>query len=120
MYYRIFAIEIMVNVKSDNYSLQDQNIAQFAKALGHPARIAILRFLAKKKSCICGSIVEQLPLSQSTVSQHLKELKKAGIIKGKISGNTVCYCINEKVWMKLIKTMNVILSIHNIDNPCCK
>ena len=66
------------------YKAKDQQIAQFAKALGHPARVAIIQLLLKKQTCICGDIVDELPLSQSTVSQHLKELKEAGIIKGEI------------------------------------
>ncbi|MBK6523340.1 MAG: winged helix-turn-helix transcriptional regulator [Sphingobacteriaceae bacterium] len=73
-------------------------MAKFAKALGHPARIAILEVLTKRTDCMCGDIVEELPLSQSTVSQHLKELKDAGLIKGTIEGAKVCYCIDEKEW----------------------
>jgi DNA-binding transcriptional ArsR family regulator len=68
-----------------------------AKALGHPARIVILQFLIKSKQCVCRDIVDELPLSQSTVSQHRNELKKAGLIKGNIEGPSVCYCIDEKV-----------------------
>ncbi|PNA37160.1 helix-turn-helix transcriptional regulator, partial [Pseudomonas sp. MPR-AND1A] len=79
-------------------------MAKYAKALSHPARIAILGLLIKKQACICGDIVEELPLSQSTVSQHLKELKDAGLIKGEIEGVSVCYCIDEKEWGRA-KTM---------------
>ena len=81
-----------------DYSKSEITLANFAKALAHPARIAILNLLLKKKSCVCGSIVDELPLSQSTVSQHLKELKAAGLIKGNTSGVSVCYCIDEKNW----------------------
>ncbi len=72
-------------------------VAELAKAISHPARIAILEFLAKHETCICGDITEELPLAQSTVSQHLKALKKAGIIKGTIDGVRTCYCLNEDV-----------------------
>ena len=86
--------------KTADYTTKELSIAKYAKALSHPARIAILNLLLKKQSCICGDIVEELPLSQSTVSQHLKELKEAGLIKGDIDGVSVCYCIDEKEWKK--------------------
>lgn len=82
--------------KTDHFSDRQNQIAIIAKALGHPARIAIIEYLMKVNECICGDIVNELPLAQPTVSQHLKELKNAGIIKGSIEGNAVCYCINEK------------------------
>lgn len=84
--------------KKEEFTVKDNKIAMYAKALAHPARIAILQLLIKKQSCICGDIVDELPLSQSTVSQHLKELKEAGLIKGEIDGAKVCYCIDEKEW----------------------
>lgn len=84
--------------KSDEFSVKENRVAKYAKALAHPARVAILRLLASKQSCICGDIVDELPLSQSTVSQHLKELKEAGLIKGEIEGAKVCYCIDEREW----------------------
>ena len=84
--------------KSEEFSVKDNRIARYAKALSHPARVAILKLLIQKQACICGDIVEELPLSQSTVSQHLKELKEAGLIKGDIEGAKVCYCIDEKEW----------------------
>ena len=80
--------------KKEAFSPQEQELAAFAKALAHPARIAILKVLAQKNECICGHIVEVLPLAQSTVSQHLKELKAAGLIKGTVDGPRSCYCIN--------------------------
>jgi ArsR family transcriptional regulator len=83
------------------YSGKEITIAKYAKAISHPARVAILNLLIKKQVCICGDIVDELPLSQSTVSQHLKVLKEAGIIKGDIDGNSVCYCIDEKAWDKI-------------------
>lgn len=88
------------------------------KALGHPARIAILEVLIKKQACICGDIVDELPLSQSTVSQHLKELKEAGLIKGDIEGVKVCYCIDEKEW-EVAKTYLVNLFNSYIKTNCC-
>ena len=84
--------------KTTEFSIADNTIANFAKALAHPARVAILQLLVNRQSCFCGDIVDELPLSQSTVSQHLKALKEAGIIKGNIEGTSVCYCIDEKVW----------------------
>lgn len=74
--------------------VSDDQLAQMAAALGHPARIAIVRLLKARDSCICGEIVEELPLAQSTVSQHLKVLKAAGWIRGEVDGPRVCYCIN--------------------------
>ena len=84
--------------KSYEFSVKENRLAKYAKALAHPARIAILKLLAAKTTCQCGDIVDELPLSQSTVSQHLKELKEAGLITGEIEGAKVCYCINEKEW----------------------
>ena len=84
--------------KKESFSNNQNHLADLAKALAHPARIAILEFLAKKNACICGDIVEELPLSQATVSQHLAELKRIGLIKGEIEGPRVCYCINQKAW----------------------
>jgi DNA-binding transcriptional ArsR family regulator len=82
--------------KKEAFSLRDQKLAAFAKALAHPARIAILRSLAKRGTCVCGEIVEVLPLAQSTVSQHLKELKAAGLVQGEVDGPKSCYCIDWK------------------------
>lgn len=82
--------------KTEHFTEGQNKIATLLKALGHPARIAIIEYLMKVNTCICGDIVNELPLAQPTVSQHLKELKNAGIIKGNIEGNTICYCIDEK------------------------
>ncbi len=84
--------------KTIAYTQKEINLAKYAKALGHPARIAILNLLKDRQTCFCGDIVDKLPISQSTVSQHLKELKDAGLIKGEIEGAAVCYCIDEKKW----------------------
>lgn len=72
----------------------DAQLAALCRALGHPARVAILRLLMRRSQCVCGEIVDELPLSQSTVSQHLKQLKAAGLIRGEVDGPRVCYCIN--------------------------
>jgi DNA-binding transcriptional ArsR family regulator len=84
--------------KSKSFGTRENRIADLARALAHPARVAILQFLAEQNTCICGDIVDRIPLSQATVSQHLAELKKAGLIKGTIAGPRVCYCIDGKAW----------------------
>lgn len=104
--------------KTEGFSKTQIELATLTKALGHPARIAILQFLAKRKSCVCGDIVEELPLSQSTVSQHLKELKQAGLIKGDIEGPSVCYCIDEKAWTKAQHLLNKLFEGYN-PTTCC-
>ena len=106
--------------KTHNFTSQQNRIAAIAKVLGHPARIAILEYLMQQKTCICGDLVDELPLAQATVSQHLKELKNAGLIKGEIEGTSVCYCIDEQVWGEsrdiLLNFLNGPLS----NNSCCK
>jgi DNA-binding transcriptional ArsR family regulator len=84
--------------KTESFGSRENRLADLAKALAHPARVAILRFLAGQNTCVCGDIVDQLPLAQATVSQHLAELKRVGLIKGTIEGPRVCYCIDQKVW----------------------
>jgi ArsR family transcriptional regulator, arsenate/arsenite/antimonite-responsive transcriptional repressor len=86
--------------KKEAFSNNQNQLADLAKALAHPARIAILEFLAKQDTCVCGDIVDELPLSQATVSQHLAELKRIGLIKGEIEGPKVCYCINKRNWQE--------------------
>ena len=86
--------------KREEFGKKEQDLANFAKAIAHPARIAILKVLAQKTECICGKIVEVLPLAQSTVSQHLKALQEAGLIEGTIDGPRSCYCINWKMFSK--------------------
>lgn len=105
--------------KSDEFTVKDNRIAKYAKALAHPARVAILKFLAGKNSCQCGDIVDELPLSQSTVSQHLKELKEAGLIKGEIDGVKVCYCIDEKEWKAAQMSINNLFNDFKGKNNCC-
>jgi len=105
--------------KAEEFSVRENRIAQFAKALAHPARVAIIEVLLKKQSCICGDIVDELPLSQSTVSQHLKELKNAGLIKGEIEGVKTCYCINEKAWQQARQYLGVLLDTPLSNKECC-
>ena len=92
--------------KKSIFDKRQISTADFAKALSHPARILILKILAQKKSCICCKIVEVIPLAQSTVSQHLKELKKAGLVKGTIDGKKSCYCIDRKKFDEMINLFN--------------
>lgn len=109
----------MGTAKTEEFTVKDNRIAKYAKALGHPARVAILQFLIKKQSCICGDIVNELPLSQSTVSQHLKELKETGLIKGDIDGARVCYCIDEKEWETAKHYLGTFFESFTTKNKCC-
>lgn len=84
--------------KTEVFTEEQNRIADLAKAFAHPARVAILQLLASRKACVCGDLVDELPLAQATVSQHLKELKRIGIIQGEINPPRVCYCIDETVW----------------------
>ena len=103
--------------KTEEFTKSQNELAAIAKALGHPARIAILQFLASRKTCVCGDIVDELPLSQSTVSQHLKELKKVGLIKGEIDGPSVCYCLDEKTVSKAGKILGDLMT--SVTQSCC-
>ena len=105
--------------KSEEFKVRENKIAAYAKALAHPARVAIIEILLKKQSCICGHIVDELPLSQSTVSQHLKELKNAGLIKGQIEGVKTCYCINEKEWQQARQYLVTLLNTIVAEKNCC-
>ncbi|MFL5754208.1 MAG: ArsR/SmtB family transcription factor [Bacteroidia bacterium] len=109
----------MGSAKTEEFTVRQNKIARYAKALGHPARIAILELLVKKQACICGDIVEELPLSQSTVSQHLKELKEAGLIKGEIEGVKVCYCIDEKEWENAKSYLSTFFGTFTRKTKCC-
>jgi len=106
--------------KTEHFSDQQNLIANIAKALGHPARVAIIDYLIKVDNCICGDIVNELPLAQPTVSQHLKELKNAGIIKGSIQGTSICYCLDEKAFgviQSFFKKINIHLEKNKLN--CC-
>ncbi|MFN0016262.1 MAG: ArsR/SmtB family transcription factor [Saprospiraceae bacterium] len=91
----------MAAAKTEQFGTIENELAELAKALGHPARVAILRELARRNVCVCGEIVDVLPLAQSTVSQHLKELKSAGLISGTVAGAKSCYCINHDALARL-------------------
>ncbi|MEJ7736272.1 MAG: metalloregulator ArsR/SmtB family transcription factor [Chitinophagaceae bacterium] len=105
--------------KSTEFSAKENKLARYAKALAHPARVAILKLLAGKQTCVCGDIVDELPLSQSTVSQHLKELKEAGLIKGEIEGAKVCYCIDENEWKIAQAWINQLFDTYKGGSKCC-
>jgi DNA-binding transcriptional ArsR family regulator len=105
--------------KSHEFTVKENKLAKYAKALAHPARVAILKLLASKQTCQCGDIVVELALSQSTVSQHLKELKDAGLIKGEIDGAKVCYCIDEKEWKAAQVWINQLFDTYKGGSNCC-
>ncbi len=106
--------------KTEHFTDKQNAIATLAKALGHPARVAIIEYLMKVDTCICGDIVNELPLAQPTVSQHLKELKNAGLIKGSIEGNAICYCIDEKALTKLQSYFaNISDKLEKKKSNCC-
>lgn len=109
----------MGTTKTEEFTLKENKIATYAKAFAHPARIAILKLLINKNACVCGDIVDELPLSQSTVSQHLKELKEAGLIKGSIDGVKICYCIDEKEWENAKKYLNELFELQVKKKNCC-
>jgi ArsR family transcriptional regulator, lead/cadmium/zinc/bismuth-responsive transcriptional repressor len=110
----------MGTTKSEKFSENQNNLAQIAKVFAHPARIAILQQIFKLNTCICGDLVEEIGLAQPTISQHLKELKNLGVIKGTIEGTSVCYCINGDVW-KVIKQDFISFLNQDItsNDQCC-
>lgn len=105
--------------KSEIYTKEQNKLAVQLKAIAHPARIAILQELIKTNACICGDLVEELGLAQATISQHLKELKNAGLIQGTIDGVSICYCIEPKAWKALQKELNGLFSSYKDMNSCC-
>ncbi|MGN6399512.1 MAG: ArsR/SmtB family transcription factor [Flavisolibacter sp.] len=105
--------------KTEHFTGRQNTIAAMIKALGHPARIAIMEYLVKVDACICSDIVNELPLAQPTISQHLKELKNAGLIKGNVEGNSICYCIDEKAIDKLQHYFSNIAAKLEKKNNCC-
>ena len=110
----------MGTTKTIDYTKTALDIAKYAKALAHPARIAIIQLLLKRQACICGDIVDELPISQSTVSQHLKELKEVRLIKGEIEGTSVCYCLDEKEWLKASSLMIEMFNKVSVNKgKCC-
>ena len=105
--------------KTEHFTDRQNSIAILAKALGHPARVAIMEHLIRVGTCICGDIVNELPLAQPTVSQHLKELKNAGLIKGEVEGNSVCYCVDDKAMDKLRLYFDGLAAKLEKGNNCC-
>lgn len=104
--------------KTEHFTNEQNTMANIAKALGHPARIAILEFLLRSDRCICGDIVEHLPLAQATISQHLRALKEAGLIKGTIEGASVCYCVNEETLGQLREYLLRLTATRHSDRCC--
>ncbi|MFI0491935.1 ArsR/SmtB family transcription factor [Flavobacterium sp.] len=105
--------------KTIGFSDETNEMSEILKALGNPARLEIVKILMKSSTCICGEIVEILPLAQSTVSKHLSELKKVGIIKGTVTGNNICYCLNENTIQKIQNLINTIESSCFKSLECC-
>lgn len=106
--------------KTEKFTSHQNEIAALAKVLGHPARIAILQHILKTNSCICGDLVQEIGLAQPTISQHLKELKNSGLIKGNVEGTSVCYCIDNKIWDKARVILLDFLKINpSENNQCC-
>lgn len=106
-------------VRNDRFTDEQNEIARFARAFSHPARVAILQYLFKTETCVCGEIVSQIGLAQSTISQHLKELRQLGLIRGTVEGTSVCYCIDTGNWgtMKALLTDFLDQDLHQAD--CC-
>jgi DNA-binding transcriptional ArsR family regulator len=105
--------------KSEMFTDKQNRLAQMMKALAHPARIAIIQHLVKAQACICGDLVDELGLAQATISQHLKELKNAGLIQGTIEGTSVCYCIDRKVWLQYRKEFDAFFVTLTMNENCC-
>lgn len=109
----------MGTTKTEIFNAKQNRLAEMLKALAHPARIAIIQQLIKTQGCICGDLVAELGLAQATISQHLKELKTAGLIKGSIEGTSVCYCIDSKTWMQFRSAIETFFASNLNKNECC-
>ena len=105
--------------KTSEFDVDTNRLAAIAKALAHPARVAILEVLIRRQACVCGDIVDELPLAQSTISQHLKELKLAGLIQGDIEGTRVCYCIDPEAWKFAQAVLNNFFDSYLPVDTCC-
>ena len=105
--------------KTEMFTDAQNEIATLAKAFAHPARVAILHHLFKTNSCICGDLVEEIGLAQATISQHLKELKTMGLIKGSIEGTSVCYCIDQDKWLEMKESLSAFFNQEIKNNNCC-
>ena len=103
--------------KSQMFTEQQNELAQFFKVLGHPARIAILQYISTQEACICNDIVEEIGLAQATISQHLKELKSIGLLQGEVEGKRLCYCINVERWNELQTQLNAFFN--RTKSNCC-
>ncbi|WP_248724356.1 helix-turn-helix transcriptional regulator [Seonamhaeicola sp. ML3] len=103
--------------KSQIFTQRQNNLAHFFKVLGHPARVAILQYISKQNACICNDLVEEIGLAQATISQHLKELKSIGLLKGEIEGKSMCYCINVERWEEIQNELNTFFN--NTKTNCC-
>ncbi len=103
--------------KTQIFDLRQNDLASTFKVLAHPARIAILEYISKQKSCICKDIVEEIGLAQPTISQHLKELKSIGLIEGEVEGKSICYCLNPRKWKSIQKELNQFFDQTRIN--CC-
>lgn len=109
----------MATAKIQSFTDAEVRLAAWAKALGHPARIAILNVLAQRQTCICGEIVDELPLAQATVSQHLKALKEAGLVQGDVEGPRVCYCLNHETLRQLEAAFGGLFDDLKPASSCC-
>lgn len=116
--YRNIAIDMGLT-KSEIFTEEQNRLATMMKALAHPARIAILQQIISANACICGELVEELGLAQATISQHLKELKNAGIIQGTVEGITVCYCIEPVAWTLLQNNLAAFFGSYEVRTNCC-
>ncbi len=105
--------------KSALFKKRQNRMANLAKAFDHPARVAIIEYLLTHETCICNELVDELPLSQSTITQHLKELKRVGIIKGEVEGPKVNYCIDSRVWEEARDIFLNLFTRHARKNDCC-
>jgi len=104
--------------KTVGFSENIIEMADILKVLGHPARLSIMEYLANSPSCICNDLVEELPLAQPTISRHLSELKRVGLIQGQISGKNICYCINPKKWNEVIQHIEMITTSLSTTKKC--
>lgn len=118
IFYRNIAIDMGLT-KSEIFTEEQNRLATMMKALAHPARIAILQQIISANACICGELVEELGLAQATISQHLKELKNAGIIQGTVEGVTVCYCIEPVAWKLLQNNLAAFFGSYEVRTNCC-
>src|SRR5687768_10113847 len=104
--------------KTEIFTEKQNKLAQMMKAIAHPARIAIIQHLIKTNACVCGDLVDELGLAQATISQHLKELKNAGLIQGTVEGVSICYCINPKVWKQFKLELDALFVSYKEPNCC--